>query len=288
MICAGIVTYNPDISLFKECLGRVAAQVDKVYIADNGSGNVSDVIRCAGEVGCCHNDIICNEDNLGIARALNQVCEAAYNDGYQWILTMDQDSVCDYEMVAGMIPYADQDNIGILAPEVEFRTDKELIASTKKFDTATQNIRACITSGSLMNLKAWKQIGGFDEWLFIDHVDNEICTHLIKEGYSVVRVRGAKLYQRAGEMKYKKLLSGKKILLPYYSKFRNYYICRNSVFYIRKYKKEINVRHESCVLIYSQLVKLLFERKRWDTLTSTVKGIVDGFRAPIVDTEGEK
>ena len=33
MICAGIVTYNPDISLFKECLGRVAAQVDKVYIA---------------------------------------------------------------------------------------------------------------------------------------------------------------------------------------------------------------------------------------------------------------
>lgn len=29
----------------------------------------------------------------------------------------------------------------------------------------------CITSSALVNLKAWKEVGGFDESLFIDAVD---------------------------------------------------------------------------------------------------------------------
>ena len=37
-------------------------------------------------------------------------------------------------------------------------------------------------------IDAWEQIGKFDEWLFIDLVDNEFCKRLIVSGYTILRL----------------------------------------------------------------------------------------------------
>lgn len=271
-VCAGIVTYNPNMELLKQCFNAIYSQVNYVFIYDNGSKNSKQLEILASYKNL---KIIYSDENVGIAKALNELCKQASEAEYKWIVTMDQDSICADNMVEELFKYENEDKYGIICPRVEFKSGEQLIYKTKEKEEVTR-VRACITSGGLTRISAWEKVGGFDEWMFIDHVDNEFCTHLYVEGFSVVRVNNAVLYQRAGEMKYISLIGGRKLLLPYYSEFRNYYICRNTVYYIRKYKKYINVRHELMTFIYSQLIKLLFERGRWKTVRSSYMGIKAG------------
>lgn len=276
-VCAGIVTYNPEMKLFEQCLESIRTQVDKVYIFDNGSSNKNELNRYAKDEKIV---ILYSPKNLGIAKALNELCKKAQSEGYSWIVTMDQDSICKDDMVVELMKYSPNEKYGIICPRVEFRTNNQLLHETReKRDIA--EIRACITSGSLTRISAWENVNGFDEWMFIDHVDNEFCTHLYTRGYSVVRVDSAVLYQRAGDMKYIKLPLKKKLLLPYYSEFRNYYICRNTLYYSRKYKKIINAKHEIMVLIYLEFRKLIFEKNRINTIKSCFRGIRDGLAKEI-------
>lgn len=271
-ICAGIVTYNPDLELFSKCFNSLEPQVDKVIIFDNGSKNIeqlSDMYNNRAE-------IIQGSRNFGIAKALNELCKQAEVEGYEWILTMDQDSICNKTMVHELEKHIDNPQYAIIAPRVEFRAGSRLIHETKNENEEIEKIRACITSGSLTRISAWKKCGGFDEWMFIDHVDNEFCTHLLVEGYFIVRTNKALLLQRAGNMKYKRLPGGKVIMLSYYSEKRNYYICRNTVYYLRKYREHINYRHELGAFIYSQTIKILFESNKSSSIRSTIKGIRDG------------
>lgn len=275
-VCAGIVTYNPNIDLLQDNINAIIKQVDSVFVVDNGSNNINELEFAIIEYPTVF--LHPNYENLGIAQALNRLCRLAVDKGYCWILTMDQDSICATDMVSCLTTYEDN-KYGIIAPRVEFRQDGVLIESTGRKDEEKESelIRACITSGSLTNLQAWKDVGGFDEWYFIDHVDNEFCTHIIQKGYKVIRVNKAVLYQRAGDMKYIRLL-GKPIMLPYYSTFRNYYICRNTVYYIRKYWREISLYREIRSFIYSQSIKLIFEKGRWKNVKSSFNGILDGFK----------
>ena len=279
-ICAGVVTYHPDIRLLEANLEALIPQVSMVYVVDNGSENVADV-RSYVE-GKPELRLICNSENVGIAKALNQLCTAAKQDGYAWILTMDQDSLPASDMVKWLSTYTDNSVYGIIAPRVEFRDGDTLILSTKDGDKDTVEISACITSGSLTRIEAWEKVGGFDEWFFIDRVDNEFCTHLQTGGYVILRVNKALLYQRAGEMRYATLPLIGNILLPCYSEVRNYYICRNSVYYFRKYHQDIDICHQIGTFIYSQTVRFLFEPGRWGTVRSTMRGIRDGMKKQIV------
>ena len=279
-ICAGVVTYNPEISQLEANLETLIPQVSMVYVVDNGSENVADV-RSYME-GKPNLKLICNSENVGIAKALNQLCTAAKQDGYAWILTMDQDSLPASDMVKWLSTYTDSSVYGIIAPRVEFRDGDTLILSTKDGDKDTVEISACITSGSLTRIEAWEKVGGFDEWFFIDRVDNEFCTHLQTGGYVILRVNKALLYQRAGEMRYATLPLIGNILLPCYSEVRNYYICRNSVYYFRKYHHDIDICHQIGTFIYSQTVRFLFEPGRWGTVRSTMRGIRDGMKKQIV------
>lgn len=281
-ICAGVVTYRPDIRMLEENLNALVPQVSKVFVIDNGSPNLKEIKTLL----CCfdHIKLFCNKENLGISKALNQLCEMAVQDGCQWILTMDQDSVCMPGMVDALSQYTGDPTFGIIAPRVEFWSDGTMILETKDGDKETTEVPACITSGSLTRLSAWQELGGFDEWFFIDMVDNEFCTHLKTCGYRVLRVNKAVIHQHAGKMKYVKLPMMGNVLLPYYDAKRNYSICRNTVYYIRKYRHAIDYRHQFIVFVYSQFIKLLFESGRWSTLRSTFRGIRDGMKKIIEDT----
>lgn len=281
-ICAGIVTFNPQKKITTNCVKVLIPQVEKIFIFDNGSNdkNILESLRTLSDKV----EITYNNQNIGIAAALNVLCRIAKKKGYGWILTMDQDSICDELMVSYLSAYKDRDNYGIVAPRVEFWNDGNFITSTKWSEKETYEEQACITSGSLTRISAWEKIGGFDEWMFIDHVDNEFCVHLLDEGYKVLRVNSAILYQRAGEMRYKIKRDGSIILLPYYSPLRQYFISRNTVYYLRKYHKSYNVNliHESCAFLYTLYIKLLYENNRWKTIKSSFRGIVDGFKKKIV------
>lgn len=91
-ICAGIVLYNPDIVRLRENVNAIISQVDMLFLQDNGSENISEVEALIG--GLPRVVLLKSSRNMGIAWALNQLCEQATADNYCWILTLDQDSVC--------------------------------------------------------------------------------------------------------------------------------------------------------------------------------------------------
>ena len=267
------------MKLLEDNLNAIVPQVSKVIVIDNGSSDeekIQSLLRSYDNVL-----FTCNKENLGVAKALNQLCMMAMQEGFEWILTMDQDSVCASDMVEHLAAYIDNPAYGIIAPKVEFCDGNTLIQTTKDGDKETVEVSACITSGSLTRLEAWKSVGGFDEWFFIDRVDNEFCTHLTISGYKILRVNKAMLSQRAGVMKYIKMPWGRKMLLPYYNHKRNYYICRNTIYYFRKYGHDIDLCHQVMAFLYSQFIKLLFESERWSTLCSSFRGIRDGKRKKI-------
>lgn len=279
VVCAGIVTYNPDLSLLRQNVAALCSQVETIFIIDNGSGNQTDLQAYVD--GQTNITLVCNPENQGIAKALNQLCMLARSAAYPWILTMDQDSVCQSDMVAHLLAYADNPEAGILAPRVEFRDGDLLITSTKHADQATVEMPSCITSGSLTRIDAWEQVGGFDEWFFIDMVDDEFCTRLIVNGYKVILVNKAVLLQRAGEMHYVSLPWVGNILLTCYNETRKYYICRNTVFFLRKYHRYIQFRHQLLVFLYGFVRRLVFEPHRWQTVRAYATGIRDGFKRKV-------
>ena len=97
-ICAGIVLYNPDITQLKRNIAAIIKQVQILYLQDNGSANISDVEKIIAETSSIV--LLRNPKNKGIAWALNALCKRAESDDFQWILTLDQDSVCPQNMIA--------------------------------------------------------------------------------------------------------------------------------------------------------------------------------------------
>ena len=111
-VCAGVVTYNPDLDVLKNNLESLCPQVKFLYVVDNGSKNVDEIGTLLNTIP--NTQLYLNGDNLGIAQALNRLCGIAEKNGFHWILTMDQDSLCDPMMVENLCMYVNEE-YGIIA-----------------------------------------------------------------------------------------------------------------------------------------------------------------------------
>src|SRR6202167_3140796 len=95
-ICAVIVTRNPDGDLLSRTQ-KVIPQVAHIAVVDNGSE--SGVGRLQQLVDNQDVHIILNYRHEGVARALNNGAEWAAQQGYRWILSLDQDTVVASDLV---------------------------------------------------------------------------------------------------------------------------------------------------------------------------------------------
>lgn len=267
-ICCGIVTYNPDPSLFKRVIDAVENQVKRIYIWDNGSKNI-DFIKCL-----CHDcniTLLSSHKNKGIAYGLNRICEKAKQDGFSWILTLDHDTIISLDYIRN-IEFYKESQLGIICPDVEY---VGMTINKKNNSNRFINVEACMTSGSIMSLQAWENVGKFEEWLFIDSVDNDICYKLRLNGYLVIRDTKFSILHNLG-----KPICKKKLFFSYidyqYPAFRIYYIVRNRIYISFKYWRLNTLRFIGAslkILFYTYLS--VYDDK--DKLRSFNKGIKDGF-----------
>jgi len=85
-LSAVTIWYNPDSSAVENVLSYCVL-MERVYIVDNSP---TDNSRLSSKI---KNAVyIPNLKNKGIASALNTGCAMASEDGFEWIMTMDQDS----------------------------------------------------------------------------------------------------------------------------------------------------------------------------------------------------
>lgn len=269
----GIVLYNPDIERLLQCLQAVVMQCDKIYLVDNNSKNINEILESIEIYQTC--TLIQNSDNKGIAAALNQIMENAEIEGIEWVLTLDDDSVCDENLIEKLWSRIEYPSAGIICP---IAVDDKI--SRFRYEESTtgecQEIESCITAGSLTNVKVWRKCGGFDEKMFIDFVDIEYCTRLRECGYKIIQVKDTCVHQQYGNVTGTISFFGKTFSLFNYSPIRIYYSVRNQIYYMRKHKESINVFNQVLFLIGYIGKRIVFEKNRLNSIAAVFRGIRDG------------
>ena len=273
-ISAGIVLFNPDINRLKENISAVIVQCTHIYLVDNGSNNIDEVKELLNQYNQSKISILCNTENQGIAKALNQLTAAAQKGGFEWILTLDQDSVAPSNIVEEFEKYTNNLNAGMLCPVICDR-NKGVAVEAKD---GHKEIDECITSGSLLNIKAWGEIGSFDESMFIDGVDFDICYRLRKNGYKILCVQSVVLLHELGRIEYHRFLFWK-VLVKNHSAFRKFYIARNTVYLARK--EHTNIVKAILQNIKLFLIAVCYEDDKWKKSKKILQGTIDGFKCEI-------
>lgn len=263
-VCAGIVTYNPNIERLKENYSHISKQVDFIIICDNGSRNIELIKGIRRE----NRDYLIElEKNQGIAYALNRLCEAAGNAGYQWIITLDQDSVCPENMVKILTKHVSE-SIAIVGPRIIYKGNEKYSARP---DKEIEDVEWVITSGSLTNTWIWKNLGGFDEKLFIDKVDTDYGIRANRAGYRVRRDNTICLNHELGNM-FCRVLFGRTIYVTNHNPMRIYYQCRNTIYLGRK----IGLPNATIEVGKIVIKIILYENDKKEKLKNAFRGIRDG------------
>ena len=235
-VAAIIVSYNPDSNLF-DSINLLLNQVEKVIIVDNGSKEK--YVKYIKSINEDKIEIILNKENLGIATALNIGVRKALENGYEWILTMDQDSKASPDMVKKMFNVYNsinrEERKDILSIFPNFVDERIQSIEENSNMNSYEYVDADITSGNLLRKEVFEKVGFFDDSLFIDLVDTDFCMRLNEKGIKMIKIRDAVLYHSLGESKNIKGILGS-FNTSNHSALRRYYMTRNRFYIWEKYK----------------------------------------------------
>lgn len=275
-----IVSYNPDKQI-KKCFNSLINQVDKIFIVDNGSNEEGiDILQKLREVYINKLDIILNNDNLGIATALNIGVKKALDEGYSWVLTMDQDSKSDNNMIKKMFEVYQNINLeerkDILSIFPNFVDERIQSIEENSEIREYEYVDAEITSGNLLKSEVFDKVGFFDDSLFIDLVDTDFCMRLNEKNIKMIKVRDAILYHNLGESQAVKR-SFLKFNTSNHSAIRRYYMTRNRFYTWEKYKNLNSFTlNRDKMLFKKEFVKIIIgEKDKFNKVKMICKGYRD-------------
>lgn len=276
-VAAIIVSYNPDSNLF-DSINLLLNQVEKVIIVDNGSKEK--YVKYIKSINEDKIEIILNKENLGIATALNIGVRKALENGYEWILTMDQDSKASPDMVKKMFNVYNsinrEERKDILSIFPNFVDERIQSIEENSNMNSYEYVDADITSGNLLRKEVFEKVGFFDDSLFIDLVDTDFCMRLNEKGIKMIKIRDAVLYHSLGESKTIKGILGS-FNTSNHSALRRYYMTRNR-FYIWEKYKDLNsfTLNRDKKLFKKEFVKIILgEKDKVNKIKMVLRGYKD-------------
>ena len=230
-IAATVILYNPNRDVISN-IYTYLEQVGKLFIIDN-SETISQFIK---DEFIKNQKVFytANNRNIGIASALNLALKFAEQDGYEYLLTMDQDSYFDNQVVEKMLNRIYEDEgIAIISARHQYPLGKK---AAKVNDDAIDNL-VVMTSGNIVRVNVLRGAGGYMDKLFIDYVDHEICLRLNKLGYKIKLENDCKVIHLLGNVIEKQFL-WKKVYPTNHSPIRLYYQTRNRFYVYKNYGKK--------------------------------------------------
>jgi rhamnosyltransferase len=283
-VCAVVVTFRPRAEDLRN-LARVRPQVQDLVVVDNGSPDEKlQWLRIASRE--LNFVLIENEQNLGIAAALNIGVKWAQTNGSKWVALFDQDSaVTDgfiTQMLADFEHFARQRNILLLVPR--YRDPWSGVERVCPMDEDGGPF-VTITSGSLLPISAFDKCGYFKEELFIYTVDDEYSLRLRSNGYSIALSPHAVLLHTSGVPSYYSICGRRLFQTTNYRPGVRYYISRNRVWmalmYGARYPRWVRGAFRSSLIDLCKLA--IAEDFRW----AKVKMIFLGFRDGMLGRMGK-
>jgi rhamnosyltransferase len=224
-VSAVIVSYNPSTDVLTN-ISALRSQVDSIVVVDNGSSEQSLAMLRRGQSECDF-ELIENGCNLGIAVALNFGVREVKARGCVWAALFDQDSTVEKGFI-DQVQKAyenslDPSRVGIVCPTYLDRQTGMILPLPR---SRTGEIVATPTSGSLIPVKLFDELGTFNESLFMDYVDVEFSLRSRRAGYTIVQSPAAVLHHSMGRTTRHRVF-GRWFTSTNHNAARRYYITRN-------------------------------------------------------------
>lgn len=218
-----VVSYHPDDS-FRQNLLSASHQFDLIIVVAN---SISDQDYLA-EFEADTFEFIQNETNEGLGNGLNAGCALALERGFQWAVTLDQDTELYPDFLNSML-----EAWQVSRPLTAVMGSNYFNVSRSRFrvpPTDFPQVReqvTVITSGCLTHLPTWSAIGEFRGDYFIDSIDHEFCLRARRAGFVVaINSRPGMSHNIGDELEYRASIAR---FLPYrHSVLRKYTSARNS------------------------------------------------------------
>ena len=282
-ICALIVTFHPSTSI-KILTDVLSKQLSKIIIVDNGSDELA--LKRLTELSLkAEVELILLEENYGIAKALNDGIKHAEMLGYEYVVLFDQDSDIDDNFIEAISTIYNKipNNTNVATLGAEFRD----LRKNKNFDYELKKsgewkeVKRIITSGSLIPMHIFKEIGMFKEDLFIYYVDNEFCKRAITNKLRVIKTTQPLMTHTYGTPTERKIFN-KVVWVKNYSATSWYYITRNYTYFLKEYgdyKLGLWAVKSFFRAIKHLKLILLFEENKLDKIHYIFEGWIDGLRS---------
>jgi rhamnosyltransferase len=278
-VCAIIVTFHPEQDPI-EGFRLLRSQVHDLVIVDNGSeSEMVERFRAASneldfkliEVG----------KNIGIAAAQNIAIEWAAAQECTFVMFFDQDSTFPEDFVARMVHCRESDpkkeRTGIVVPKYRDKRSGDVLLSRR---TSGGNLELAMSSGSLILVSLFKEIGNFKEDLFIDYVDYEFSLRARSAGYVIRECQEAVLLHEPANPQRHRLFGLLTVTTANYSAFRRYYLARNLVWMVKTFASQYPLICFRFVrnFVTDSVKIVLVEDDMWVKSYASMRGILDGLR----------
>jgi rhamnosyltransferase len=264
-----VVLYNPDHKVL-ENISTYIEYIEMLIVVDNSDIADESLRRFLKDNAKVNYQELGN--NIGVASALNLGCEIAIDRQFTHLLTMDQDSSFTQEAIQGLIKFAyncDWNKIGIISPSHQIVSNLETTSS--EFD----EVLFTMTSGNILNLKAYQNVGRFLDWLFIDHIDHEYGMRLNKNGYKVLQINNLRLIHELGELR--EFFLGRFRLFSFisHSPLRTFYMIRNGLYVASLYKEVYpDFMTLNKKLTIKEVVKIFIENDKLKRIKYMLKALI--------------
>lgn len=288
-VFAVIVSFQPNKSQLGRLLDSISPQVDDVLIIDNSSPlDAIDWIPSFISDKSVQFHLL--GENLGVATAQNIGIQLAKEQGAEYVLLFDHDSLPAPDMVSKLLSvvkfkqdqgilvgavgpwYEDPRKLGRTAPFVEVNG---LCLERKKFskEKPIVPVSYLIASGSLTPMATFDAVGVMRDDLFIDYVDIEWGLRAHELGYQSFGVCDALMYHDLGDAPMS--IMGKSISC--HGPLRHYYRFRNAVFLYRQNYLPLVWRIGDAGRSFVRFVfYLIFAKPHTEYWKMMFKGVYDG------------
>ena len=268
-IAGCVVLYNPDEAVLRN-IDAMLNDVELLHVVDNTDNPNDELVKkILSRPGIQYHRF---PNNIGMSPALNLAARLTHEAGFDFLLTMDQDSWPEPEMVSEMLAFFNicgPQKVGMLAP------NHVTLASPYRANPAAFNeVLFSMTSGCLLNLDAYKKCGPFMDKLFIDYVDVEYGLRLKTKGYSIIRANNAILHHGLGSIKNHCIPCIKKTYTTNHSALRLYYLTRNMLAVHEMYRDSFPHFVQNDIKYYKKRIAkiILFENDKIFKLHMCHKG----------------
>lgn len=224
-VVALVTLYYPDEKV-ADNMKKLSFQVDRLVLLDNTPNKNNAHLFNNLDV-----KYIPNLENLGLSSAFNTGLRYIKDNPCDFVIFFDQDSSVNKSHVEKLIEdynlLSSDFKIGALGPAYYDSNSKKIVKNKDEvyLKEGLFSVKSLITSSLLIRFEVLEDISGWNESVFLDYADWDLCWRLLKKNYILVLDSNITLNHTLGDSSINIL----NFSFPKYSPVREYYRIRDSI-----------------------------------------------------------